>query len=278
MIDSHVHLDRPEFAEDRLQVLSRAQEAGVAGFLNVGYDLASSRTSAALAAADDRVLATVGVHPHDAAQLADAAGTLTAAGRDSLAALRDLARDPAVVGIGETGLDFFRDLSPRTAQRRALTAQLELAAQLRLPVVLHIRDAYEETLAVLEEVGVPQRGAVLHSFAGEARHARWARERGCLLGIGGPITYRNGRLPQVLVEAGITPDDVLLETDAPWLPPVPHRGRRNEPSFLTHTRDRLAELLGIAPAALAAATDANFRRLFGRLPRALDAAAGGSLV
>ncbi len=277
MIDSHVHLYRPEFAHDRHAVLMRAAVAGVQGFLCVGYDLASSHEALALAAANDRILATAGVHPHDASALADAGGELTADGRRTLAALREAARSPRLVAIGEIGLDFYRDLSPRPAQRVAFAAQLELAVDLDLPVVLHIRDAYDETLAVLDAVGLPPRGAVLHSFAGDVAHACWAREHGCLLGIGGPVTYRRSRLPEVLAAAGVTPRDILLETDAPWLPPVPWRGRRNEPAYLVHTRDELARLLDIAPADLAAQTTANFHRLFGRAAGALDAATDRSL-
>jgi len=244
MIDSHVHLNRPEFAEDRAAVLQRAGEAGVTGFLNVGYDLESSQASMALALSDPRILATVGVHPHDAATLADAEGRLMAAGREVLSALADLAASDAVVAIGEIGLDFYRDLSPRPAQQAALIAQLELAAAVDLPVVLHIRDAYDEVLALLDTVGLPPRRAILHSFAGSAEHAAWARERGCLLGIGGPVTYRSSRLPEVLTAAGVTPADVLLETDAPWLPPVPWRGKRNEPAYLCYTAQAVAELRG----------------------------------
>jgi TatD DNase family protein len=270
MIDTHVHLNRDEFADDRDAVLARALAAGVNGLVNVGYDLISSRESLALAAANDRVRATVGVHPHDAALLADADGRLTAAGRRHLDELAELATDPAVVAIGEVGLDFYRDLSPRPSQRAALTAQLELAGRLDLPVVFHIRDAYPETLALVDAVGLPRRGGVLHSFAGDVGHARWAREHGCLLGIGGPVTYKNSRLPQVLAEAGVTAAEVLLETDAPWLPPVPYRGRRNEPAYLVHTCEKLAAVLATDPAGLAAATDANVVRLLGPWPGVLD--------
>ncbi|MEZ4387789.1 MAG: TatD family hydrolase [Candidatus Krumholzibacteriia bacterium] len=277
MIDTHLHLNRREFADDRDQVRDRARDAGVAGFINVGYDLESSRASVDLSAAHPEIRATVGIHPHDAALLADPEGRLTQDGRRCLAVLADLATAPGVVAIGEIGLDFYRDLSPRPAQRTALIAQLELAGRLDLPVVFHIRDAYPETLALVDEVGLPTRGAVLHSFAGEAAHARWARDRGCLLGIGGPITYKNSQLPQVLAKAGVTAADVLLETDAPWLPPVPHRGRRNEPAFLVHTCETLAAVLGLEAATLARATDANVARRFGPWPGVLDGPRGGGL-
>jgi TatD DNase family protein len=268
VIDSHVHLHRDDFASDRDEVTARAHAAGVRGFLNVGYDPASSQASADLAAASPAFLATVGIHPHDAALLAGPDGTPGPDTDRLLAELRALAARPGVVAIGEIGLDFFRDLSPRPAQRTALRLQLALARELGLPVVFHIRDAYPETLALVDEEGLPARGAVLHSFAGQAEHAVWAQQRGCLLGIGGPITYKRSHLPEALTAAGVTAEQVLLETDAPWLPPVPHRGRRNEPSYLVYTRDRLAEVLGVAPAELDLATDANFERLFGALPGA----------
>jgi len=277
MIDTHVHLNRREFADDREDVMQRAREAGVRGFINVGYDLESSEASVALAATHPEIRATVGVHPHDAQLLADAQGRLTADGELRLDQLLELAAEPGVVAVGEIGLDFFRDLSPRPAQRTALRHQLALATRLDLPVVFHIRDAYPETLALVDEVGLPARGAVLHSFAGQVEHALWAKERGCLLGIGGPVTYKNSRLSDVLTEAGVTPDDVLLETDAPWLPPVPHRGQRNESAYLPHTGEKLAAVLGVTLPELIAATDANVVRLFGPWPGVLDDAPGAAL-
>lgn len=270
MIDTHVHLHRDEFVDDRAAVLERARRAGVNGLINVGYDLASSGASVALAGAHSWIRATVGVHPHDATLLADDQGRVTALGRRHLDELADLARAPGVVAIGEVGLDFHRDLSPRPAQRAALTAQLELAARLGLPVVFHIRDAYEETLSLVDDVGLPRRRAVLHSFAGDVAHARWAIGRGCLLGIGGPVTYKNSKLPRVLADAGVTPSDVILETDAPWLPPVPFRGKRNEPAFLVHTCEALASVLATDPARLVTATNQNVSRLFGAWPGVLD--------
>lgn len=277
MIDTHVHWNRSEFDDDRGATLQRARQAGVRGFINVGYDLVSSQASIDLAARHSDVRATVGVHPHDAQLLADEQGRLTADGELRLDQLAEMAGEAGVVAIGEIGLDFFRDLSPRPAQRTALREQLAMARRLDLPVVFHIRDAYPETLALVDEVGLPPRKAVLHSFAGQAEHARWARERGCLLGIGGPVTYKNSKLPAVLQEAGVTVRDVLLETDAPWLPPVPHRGQRNESAYLRHTCEKLAAVLGCTPDELVAATNTNVARLFGPWPGVLDAAMGSTL-
>jgi len=260
LIDSHVHLNRHEFAAESNQVVDRARQAGVHGFLNVGYDLVSSRQSLALAAADPDILATVGIHPHDALMLADEKGQVTAAGEAALEELADMAADPRVVAIGEIGLDFYRDLSPRPAQRAALTAQLALADRVGLPVVFHVRDAWSETLEHIDKCGVPQAKGVLHSFSGNEDSVAWARERGFLLGIGGPVTYKNSQLPALVAQAGV--DMILLETDAPWLPPVPFRGKRNEPSYLPHILRKVAEILGLDPAAVARRTTESFCRMF----------------
>ncbi len=261
MIDSHLHINRPEFTPDRDTILSRAHTAGVTGYLNVGYDVITSEESIALATDHQEIWATVGIHPHDAELLADPQGNLTDSGQVALARLEELAAHPKVVAIGEIGLDFFRDLSPRPAQRAALAAQLALADRVDLPVIFHIRDAWAETLAFLDEVGLPHRRGVLHAFSGTDEYVAWARARGFLLGIGGPVTYKNSKLPGRVQNAGL--DMLLLETDAPWLPPVPHRGQRNEPSYMAHTRDKVAQVLDCAPAEVEAVTTANFSRLFG---------------
>jgi len=261
LIDSHVHLNRTEFTPDRAEVMDRARAAGVTGFLNVGYDLQTSRESLELARTHGDVRATVGVHPHDAQLLADDTGNITAAGREILAELEDLAAAPEVVAIGEIGLDYFRDLSPRPAQFAALATQLELANKVDLPVIFHVRDAWDDILPAIDRIGVPARGGVLHSFSGGPEAVEWARSRGFLLGIGGPVTYKNSRLPDLVAAAGA--DLLLLETDAPWLPPVPHRGQRNESGYLGFTRDKVAEVLDLTPDEVALRTTASFGRLFG---------------
>ncbi|MGD9547166.1 MAG: TatD family hydrolase [Candidatus Krumholzibacteriia bacterium] len=261
MIDSHVHLNRREFAGEQAAVIERARAAGVRGFLNVGYDPVTCRESIALAEAHPDIWATVGIHPHDARLLADDQGNHHQQGLDLLLEIEELAAHPKVVAVGEIGLDFYRDLSPRPAQRTALLAQLELADRVGLPVVFHVRDAWQETLDFLDEVGPPRRKGILHSFSGGPEHVDWARDHGFLLGIGGPVTYKNSALPPLVARAGI--GMLVLETDAPWLPPVPWRGQRNEPSYLEKTRDKVAEALGLAPAEVTARTTENFARLFG---------------
>ncbi|MDX2473478.1 MAG: TatD family hydrolase [Candidatus Krumholzibacteria bacterium] len=261
MIDSHVHLNRQEFTGEVDEVRARAQAAGVTGFLNVGYDLTSSHESIALAADHPEIRATVGVHPHDAETIADSEGNITAAGGEILAELEDLAARPEVVAIGEIGLDFFRDLSPRPAQYAALTAQLELANRVQLPVVFHIRDAWTETLAHLDTVGAPEKRGVLHAFSGDEAAVKWAHEHGFLLGIGGPVTYKKSHLPELVPLAGV--EHILLETDAPWLPPVPHRGQRNESAYMEHTLNKVAVLLELSPEEVDRQTTASFARIFG---------------
>ena len=204
--------------------------------------------------------ATVGIHPHDALLLADEQGRLTNEGERAIETLEVMAAEPGVVAIGEIGLDFFRDLSPRPAQEAALTAQLALADKVDLPVVFHVRDAWAEILEHIDKCGVPRRRGVLHSFSGDMDAVLWARERGFLLGIGGPVTYKNSSLPARVAEAGI--DLLLLETDAPWLPPVPWRGKRNESAYLVQTCEKVAEILQLSPQQVVMDTSRSFHRLF----------------
>lgn len=258
--DTHLHLNRSEFAGEVEAVLARAADAGVTRFVNVGYDLESSRDSIALAEGDPRIRAVVGVHPHDATELADPEGRITPEGETRLAELAELVRHPRVVAVGEIGLDFYRDLSPRSAQMAAFAAQVALADRAGLPVVLHIRDAYAEIITLMDRLGPPRLRGIMHSFAGDAEAAAWAVAHGFRLGIGGPVTYRNGRLPGVL--AGCRPEDLVLETDAPWLPPVPYRGKRNEPAYLRHTAEAVAGIYGLGVEELAATAEANVDAFF----------------
>lgn len=261
LMDSHCHLQAREFDADRETALERAAQAGVGAMVVVGWDLASSVAALELASRHSALMATVGCHPHYASGL-DQAG---------LADLRQLARHPLAAAIGEIGLDFYRNLSPREAQAAAFQAQLELAAEEGLPVVVHSRNADEETFATLEpwarEVGrhwPPARPlGVMHCYAGDLALARRYIELGFLISIAGPVTYPKAeRLVEVARE--IPSAAMAVETDAPYLPPQPHRGHRNEPAYLRETVARLAELRGETFAAIAEATAANAHRLFSR--------------
>jgi TatD DNase family protein len=267
LIDSHVHLNSERFAADRDAVIGRAREAGLTGYIVPGYDLASSLRAVALARTSElagKVFATVGLHPHEAARWPEDGP-----------ALRALAAEPGVVALGEMGLDFYRNLSSPEEQRRAFSAQLDLAAELGKPVVIHDRDAHEAVLDLLgpwsERVAAENRldrpFGVMHCFSGDLALARRCTDLGLLISIAGPVTYpASGALAEV---ARVLPlEDLILETDAPYLPPQPWRGRRNEPAYLRFTAESVADLRGIALATLAEATAQNARRLF-RLPVAV---------
>jgi len=252
LIDSHCHVFMPEFNPDRSQVLSRARAAGVTQLIVIGYDLPSSREAVSLAEQEEGVFACVAIHPHHAVEATAAA----------LSDLNELASHPKVVGIGETGLDFYRNRSPREVQETAFRAQLQLAKALRLPVTIHDRDAHAETMRILAANvdGIP--AVVLHCFSGDRAMANEAWARGYYTAVGGPLTYPNaGGLREIFRDA--PRDRVLLETDAPYLPPAPYRGQRNEPAHLPLVGNRLAELWGVDPAFAGRATAANTCHAFG---------------
>jgi len=249
LVDSHAHLDFPQFNGDRDAVIARAQKAGVAWILNVGTDLESSRAAVALAEAYDFIYAAVGVHPHDARTV-----TPTVLGE-----LRELARHPKVVAIGEIGLDYYRDLSPRPVQRRAFAEQLALAAELGLPVVVHSRDAHEDVLAALREgSGV----GVLHSYSAGPERLEEVLALGFFIGIAGPVTFPKAHRLRT-VAALVPPDRLLVETDCPYLTPVPHRGKRNEPAYVRYVAEAIARTRGLPTERVAQQTAENAERLFG---------------
>lgn len=256
ILDSHAHISTPKYDADRDEVLTRAREAGLVGVIDVGCDLASSEASVALAAAQpDFVWAAVGLHPHEAkfwdAETADA--------------LRALSRRPRVVAIGECGLDYHYDYSPRDVQRDVFRQQLRLARELDLPVVLHVREAYGEALAILDEEGAgdgpPLRG-VSHCFTGEAHEAQGFVDRGFGVSFTGVVTFKSAAA--VREAATIVPPELLLvETDCPYMSPVPLRGKRCEPAFVVHTARALATLRGEDPDELFTRTAQNAARIFG---------------
>ncbi len=249
LIDAHAHLDFRQFDSDREAAIDRAREAEVVTIVNVGTDLASSRASIALADQYDTIYATVGFHPHDASKV----------GPSELDELRDLAARPKVVAIGEIGLDYYRDRSPRPAQRQAFADQLALAADLDLPVVVHSRDAHEDVEAILDEYdGV----AILHSYSGGRQRLDRALAKGFYISISGPVTFRNAHRLREAV-AAVPLDRLLVETDCPFLTPHPHRGKRNEPAYVRYVAIGVARARGVTPETVARATVDNSRRAFG---------------
>jgi TatD DNase family protein len=254
LVDSHCHIDMKQFDADREAVVARAGEAGLAEMLVVGgVDEEGAHRRAMEVAASFGLPATAGVHPHEA-RIADAAVY------DELQAL---AREGRIVAVGEIGLDFHYDHSPRPAQREAFRRQVRLAREVGLPVVVHTREADGETAEILESEGASEIGGVIHCFTGGLELARRALDLGFLISFSGIVAFpRSEVIQQVAREV---PDDrLLVETDAPYLAPPPYRGRRNEPAFVVEVARKVATLRGTSLEAVGALSEANYRRLFRR--------------
>lgn len=250
LIDSHAHLDDAAFDADREAAIDRARAAGVGQIINVGFNEARWATTLALATAQPAIYAVLGLHPHEA-QAWDAA----VAER-----LRETLRHPRVVGLGEIGLDFYRDYAPHDQQRGAFRAQLALAQECGLPVVLHSRAAEEETVATLAEAGIGN--GVLHSFSGSLEVAERALALGLHISLTGPVSYPKADHQRELARL-IPLNRLLLETDCPYLAPQARRGKRNEPAFLRFTAEAIATARGLTVEEIIAATGANTIELFG---------------
>jgi TatD DNase family protein len=247
-VDSHCHLDSLE--GDLQESLKRAEAAGVGTMITIGTDLPSSREAVRLASAHPNVYATVGIHPHDAEDFDEVAG----------GEIERLAGDPRVVAIGEVGLDFYREHSSPEAQQRAFAAQIELAKRLELPMVMHIRDAFPQVVDLLNEAGPPET-LIFHCFSGGAPEARIAVGMGGFVSFAGNVSYKNAENLREAVRA--TPlDRLLVETDSPYLSPIPHRGKPNEPRNVADVGAAVAAAIGCAVEDLAEATTSNARRAF----------------
>ncbi len=250
LFDSHTHLQLPDFDKDRDAALARAHEAGVTRMLCIGFDERTSAAAISLAKNSEGIYATVGLHPHEARGLND---TL-------LTQLRGWAAHPQVVALGEMGLDFYRNLSPREDQHRAFEAQLQLAEELNLPVIIHNRDAHDEILVTLERYAGRVNG-VMHCFSGDWEMARRCMDIGYFISIAGPVTYRKSH--QLQEVARRTPlDRLLIETDCPWLAPQFRRGKRNEPAYVKAVAECIAELRGTSFEEIAVATTENACAIF----------------
>jgi TatD DNase family protein len=248
LIDTHCHLADPAYAPDRAEVLERAWAAGVTRVVVIGESRSSAEGALTLAAAEPRLVATAGVHPHDAHQWST----------ESEAWLRDILRDPRVVAAGETGLDFHYDHSPRSLQHRAFEAQLALAAEAGKPAVIHAREADDDVAAIL--AAHPTVTVILHSFSSGMGLLRAGLVLRHYVSFSGMVTFKNWRLDDAIRETPL--DRLLLETDGPYLAPVPHRGKRNEPGFVREVAERVAAVRGIPVEELIAATGENAQRVF----------------
>lgn len=259
-VDSHAHLEGPKFDADRDAVLARARAAGVETILAIGSGTGPGSLDCAIRIASEHawIYATIGIHPHEA-RLA------TAADYDGL---EQLARHPKVIAWGEIGLDYFYDHSPREVQKQVFLRQMELARAARLPIVIHCRpsdnseDAWDDTLSLLREPWAASGlGGVLHCFTGGLHHMRAALELGFMISFAGNVSFPKAQsIRDAARECPL--DRMLIETDAPFLAPIPHRGKRNEPAFVAETARHIAELRGAMPAEIGSATAANFRRFF----------------
>lgn len=252
-IDSHCHLAGKEYDEDRDAVFSRARAAGVEACIVIGAGDGLEGNSAALRLASERkeAYAAVGIHPHDAAKVE----------RDYLASVREWARRPKVVAIGETGLDYHYDHAPREIQQQRFREQLQLAKELNLPVIIHSREAWDDTLSLVREATPLPRGGVFHCFGGTVPEAQQALELGFFISISGIVTFKKAASLIEVVQK-IPLEKMLIETDAPFLAPVPHRGKRNEPAFVALVGEKIAEFRGMPPAEVADIVTRNTKALF----------------
>lgn len=253
LMDTHCHLSMDPLVQDIDAILLRSEAAGIKRWISVGTNLADSQRCVDLAGQYERLWATVGIHPHEAKHACE----------EALAKLEELARSPGVVALGETGLDFHYNFSPPAQQANAFRAQLDLAAGLDLPVVIHTREAFAETMSILDEFSPHLSRVVLHCFSGTAEQARLALDRGYYLSFTGVVTFKNAHS---IREAAllVPPERLMLETDCPYMSPEPKRKQKvNEPALLIHTARFLAELRGVQLSEFSECTWENSKRFFG---------------
>ena len=251
LFDTHAHLDDDRFKEDFKQVIEQCKEEGVELILNAASNLNSSHKSIALAKEYDFIYAAVGVHPHDAKSMDS----------KTIEILRDLAANPKVKAIGEIGLDYHYDFSPRDIQKQRFMEQIDLAKQLKLPIIVHDRESHGDIMDIFNKMSVSGMGGVLHSFSGSVEMARECVKLGFYLSISGPLTFKNN-VKTIEVVREIPLEMLLIETDSPYLTPVPYRGQRNYPGYVRYVAEKIAEIKGLSFEEVAQKTLENGKRLF----------------
>lgn len=249
LIDSHAHLDMHHFSNDLDGVITRARASGVGEILTVGYDGSSFEGAIRCTETYDMVYAALGVHPHNAKDFDD----------DLEKRLKKLILRRKVLALGEIGLDYYRDLSPRGRQREVFRRQIGIALYFEKPIIVHSREAFDDVITILNEEGAREVGGIFHAFSGGLDEVIEVLKLGFIIGVGGPITYKNSRLPPVV--SRLPSAAIVLETDCPYLPPVPHRGKRNEPAFVRLVAQRLAEIRGVDLRDIERMTEVNYRNL-----------------
>jgi TatD DNase family protein len=252
LIDTHCHIDEARFDNERAAMLARARATGVERFVTIGCDIANSERALGLASVHPDVYFSAGIHPHEAGKAPD----------DFAAQLKVLAMHPRCVAIGECGLDYYYDNSPKEAQRTVFLAQIALARELAKPLVIHVRDAWDECIDILGRDEYKGTRAIIHCFTGTKHHAEQFTALGCVLSISGIVTFKDpGEL--ALVAKDMPLEQLLVETDSPYLAPIPHRGKRNEPAYVRVVAEKIAELKGITLDEVIAQTGQNANRIFG---------------
>ena len=252
LFDSHAHLNDDRFAEDREELIASLKEKQVDLVVNPGADIKSSIHSIELANKYDFIYAAVGVHPHDVSELDDSA----------IDTLRKLATEnEKVVAIGEIGLDYYYDNSPRELQKEWFKKQIELANELKLPIIIHDRDAHGDTFEIIKNTKIPEIGCVIHCYSGNVELAREYVKMGCYISIPGTVTFKNNKKTREVAKE-IPLEYLLIETDSPYMAPEPYRGKRNDPSLVAFVADKIAQEKGISYEAVCKATKENAMRLF----------------
>ncbi len=252
LFDSHAHLDDEQFDPDRQALIEGLPERGVFHVINVGADLETSRRSIELSEKFPFIHAAVGVHPHDVRKMND----------EDLGILLDMARHPKVAAIGEIGLDYYYDNSPRETQRKRFVDQLELALKVDLPIIIHSREAHKETLDILKSYSSKLKGCVMHCYSGSWEMAKTYTKMGFMISLGGPVTFKNA-VRSVEVAKNIDLNHLMVETDSPCLTPHPHRGKRNDPGLVKLVVERIAEIRNMKAEEVARITKENACRFFG---------------
>ncbi|NLN41417.1 MAG: TatD family hydrolase [Clostridiales bacterium] len=251
LFDTHAHLDDKRFDDDRNELIRGLPERGVSRVITPGIDIDSSKKCVQLAEKYDIVYAGVGIHPHEASKVEE----------DYLDQLRTMAQNKKVVAIGEIGLDYYYDFSPRDIQKKRFIEQIELAAELKLPIIIHNRDSHEDMLNILREHKDLINGGVMHCFSGSWEMAKIVLELGLYISLAGPVTFKNAKRP-VEVAQNIPLDRLLIETDSPYLTPVPLRGKRNDPGHVALVAEKIAEIRGISAEEVGRITTENAIKLF----------------
>lgn len=256
LIDTHAHLDSPKFDNDRAEVISRAQEAGIDTIVNIGFNRETIPSTIALAEQYPFIYAAVGWHPTDAVDMKL---------EEDLAWIEKLCCHPKVVAIGEIGLDYYWDTSPKEIQHTIFREQIRLARRLNKPIIIHNRDAHEDILRLLKEEKASEVGGIMHCFSGSWETAKQCLDMNFYISFGGPVTFKNARVPKEVLER-VPMDRLLLETDAPYLAPHPHRGQRNESAYVRLVAETAAEIKGLTLEDIAKQTSKNGQNCL-RLPR-----------